>query len=543
MFKTGFKAFVFSFSVSLFAILAAHRAFLHKNPSVEEPLQLNGKNIVLFLKNMAPSKSPTQKVALTALPEISTASLETPQDQETEVILANSFENVDIPLEVASEDAMVEGVTVANSEPLVTADVLYAPDLPQAEPEIEAEAIYKPEVSVAEQLAPPPSIKIVEEDSISESQKIAENNLTSENEAKVVQNDIVPLKKTARPLDKNKHFVIGNPDDMNHVAMSDIDVPIESMVKPQTVEIEEQPQQKEWKSLDDGTWLVARASAGTKNLFMKEKAEKSKDEVKAAFAKVSQVDGTQIATEGGVDNLMIPLKEELKDPNLTPKLAYPSSSEDAVKERLMAEEEKKEEEKKEKVLSAVEEDEEISLDAPKQEEEPKPVETAKKEENKVGLLSRLNSMISGAAKDVTEAKDKAIAKAQARRSLKKRLAKTQPVSIMPTEIRLSFQPNRAEISGQTLRWVQAFASKAAESSNVILEIRMDGTNSPVLQQRRLNLLHNILTHKGVEYSKINTVFTSREPNSFILRAIKPKRGNMEENRKTDNRYQAQYIQW
>ena len=70
-----------------------------------------------------------------------------------------------------------------------------------------------------------------------------------------------------------------------------------------------------------------------------------------------------------------------------------------------------------------------------------------------------------------------------------------------------------------MRWIQAFATKAAEAPNIWLEIRIDGTNSTALQQRRLNLLYNILTNKGVDYSKINTVFTTREPNSFILRTL------------------------
>lgn len=59
-----------------------------------------------------------------------------------------------------------------------------------------------------------------------------------------------------------------------------------------------------------------------------------------------------------------------------------------------------------------------------------------------------------------------------------------------------------------------------EDPSVILEIRIDRTSSFELQQKRLNLLHNILTNKGVEYEKINTVFTSREPNSFIIRTLR-----------------------
>ena len=112
---------------------------------------------------------------------------------------------------------------------------------------------------------------------------------------------------------------------------------------------------------------------------------------------------------------------------------------------------------------------------------------------------------------------------------------------MPAEIRLAFQPNRAEISGQTLRWIQAFATKTAQTSGMMLEIRIDGTSSTKLQQNRLNLLYNILTNKGVDYSMINTVFTSRDPNSFILRTIASKTDN--NNKGVNNQKADRYIQW
>ena len=94
------------------------------------------------------------------------------------------------------------------------------------------------------------------------------------------------------------------------------------------------------------------------------------------------------------------------------------------------------------------------------------------------------------------------------------------VSIMPAELRLSFAPNRAEISGQTLKWIYAFADNARDHNDVYVEVRIDGTSSYALQQKRLNLLSSIFASRGVDYRKINTVFTSREPNSFIIRNIR-----------------------
>ena len=94
------------------------------------------------------------------------------------------------------------------------------------------------------------------------------------------------------------------------------------------------------------------------------------------------------------------------------------------------------------------------------------------------------------------------------------------MTIMPAELRLSFAPNRAEISGQTLRWIYAFADNARDHDDVYIEVRIDGTSSYALQQKRLNLLSSIFASRGVDYRKINTIFTSREPNSFIIRNIR-----------------------
>lgn len=92
--------------------------------------------------------------------------------------------------------------------------------------------------------------------------------------------------------------------------------------------------------------------------------------------------------------------------------------------------------------------------------------------------------------------------------------------IMPAELKLSFQPNRAEISGHTLKWIHAFADNARDNHGIYIEIRIDGTNSFTLQQKRLNLLSTIFANRGVDFRKVNIVFTSREPNSFIIRNIK-----------------------
>ena len=92
--------------------------------------------------------------------------------------------------------------------------------------------------------------------------------------------------------------------------------------------------------------------------------------------------------------------------------------------------------------------------------------------------------------------------------------------ILPTEIRLSFQPNRAVISGQTLRWIHAFANKVKAEPNTAIEIRIDGSSSAELQQKRLNLINNIFKNKNVNPYQIKIVFTKRQANTLILRTIK-----------------------
>ena len=110
-------------------------------------------------------------------------------------------------------------------------------------------------------------------------------------------------------------------------------------------------------------------------------------------------------------------------------------------------------------------------------------------------------------------------------------------------MKLSFQPGRAEISGQTLRWVQAFANKISEDPGTVLEIRIDKNSSYALQQRRLDLLHTILDRQGIDNSKVNTVFTSREPNSFIIRTLRIGDGKKDKLKENNVQNKTNYQTW
>jgi len=144
-----------------------------------------------------------------------------------------------------------------------------------------------------------------------------------------------------------------------------------------------------------------------------------------------------------------------------------------------------------------------------------------------GYLDRINSWFSGSirgksADSATKSKKSGSAGKDQQSSIFQRLLgkKDSQENIVPTELKLSFQPNRAEISGQTLEWLHAFADNAVNNDNVVIEIRVDRSASFEVQQKRLKMLYKILEDNGVEQRKVNIMFTDREPNSFIIRNVR-----------------------
>ena len=145
-----------------------------------------------------------------------------------------------------------------------------------------------------------------------------------------------------------------------------------------------------------------------------------------------------------------------------------------------------------------------------------------------GYLDRINSWFSGSLRNkATDSSAKKPGKADSvgkdqHSSIFQRLLgkRDEQQNIVPTELKLSFQPNRAEISGQTLEWLHAFADNAVNNDNVVVEIRVDRSASFEVQQKRLKMLYKILEDNGVEQRKVNILFTDREPNSFIIRNVR-----------------------
>lgn len=570
--KTGLKTFVYSFALSLFAIFTANGIYWHTRPSASQEVKIPSKNIMLFLRGNRDTPStrpaPVKKIALTVLPEPrqqetppAPSSLQVAYQPEAEVIMADN-DIIDFPLEIdhnIPDNAIRETETrtklVQNFDEVIHNPPPRAAEkiIPRHSADKSEKAYQEAPVKSAPQESPvltaelaAPAVLTAEDDKTGDTLRMAAAE-SLEPEA------IFPLEKTVDPLAKNAGAKVLRNAEANRVALAGSNVPIKSMTSEKSAQHQEPiaNKSKSWEQMprrdaladngEDSPWVVAKGAVAPHNAMVAKEKYYQKDE--AAIQKAlnrEPLDTTnadlQLAS-GTVQNLLIPIPEEiLNDENLTPQLVS-SDKPDDIKKEIEVERKLKEEVRPEKPLIVKKEEK----------SEPQPIEPAKhqtpQEQKKGNILSSLSSIFSSSS-NVKESKqntddDDFIS------SIKKKFKGSRSRGkIMPTEMRLSFQPNRAEISGQTLRWIQAFAGKAADDPAMSIEIRIDGTSGMELQQKRLNLLHNILTNKGVEYSKINTVFTNREPNSFIIRTITRNNINTETTKGRMNKpRESYYLQW
>ena len=347
---------------------------------------------------------------------------------------------------------------------------------------------------------------------------------------------------------------IAQDDGENQIAATDKSVPIKSLGTPEKpIEATTTPQNDDdaWKSMAEiraqekkdtdnseqqpnSAWSVAKGRDFPKNsMVLEADTNKSEAEIQQQFGQNSQTTasrGGEIQVAGEmIDNLLIPIpKDILEDENLTPQLTSSEANRNIERE--------------------LEEDRGIVRDetAPQNEQEVEILDAQGKNIHKKGegILSSITSIFSGNDKSDDGAED-ADEDGGIMDSIARKLkGKKDEPKILPTEIRLSFQPNRAEISGSTLQWVQAFGNKAAQEASVALEIRLNAGGDRILQQKRLNLLSNILNGRGVDNSKIRVVYTTREPNSFVMRTIwineQNNEGLMKNNTQNNSGY---YLQW
>lgn len=577
--KAGLKTFVYSFVFSLFTVFSVNGIYLRAHSHNRSDIKIPSKNITLFLRDLSQtpeniSAAPAKKIVLSVLPEI-----QTPEKQIIDKIpLAvddfleqhSEFQTVasqQIPLQSAQKTADSEvrkpEKVISNFEKVIqspppvdentlklretspenTAAPFIEQDLPEQEP------LYVPQNSLhiaaqtpAQKESPPtPSnneLLLVAKDI---PHKIKPD---EQHKSDPVLPLLIPLEKEQRHRNLATNEIKTAQDVReNQVALNAKNVPIKSMVDVEKSNgIVKNEKSDQWQSMaekqaqkkDDSPWLVAKGVKFPRNeMVLEDKAYlQDEDEIRRILTgdKTSIAegkDGVKLASET-VKNILIPIPEDiLKEKNITPQLVS-SNKNQKVEEEMAAKEALRQEQREEEF-----------------ENQPETAISEQSAEKKGGILNSITSIFSS-KKDVPQIGDSVENPSEEQNSLLSAFTRKKSRSfskILPTEIRLSFQPNRAEISGQTLKWIRAFAQKTVEEPTTGLEIRIDGTSSPLLQRRRLNLLQNILINEGANYNKINTVFTAREPNSFILRTVRINNDNMDAPQNLNNQTNSRYMQW
>ncbi len=347
------------------------------------------------------------------------------------------------------------------------------------------------------------------------------------------KNLLIPLEITEKSSGENSK-IISSPQG-NKLAMLNSKAPIHSMEETfakettaqQTNDTSSWQTMAQKRSSNESAWVAAKGKGYIPNDKLKEEKffkSAQKEDLKILKKDINldkPENEIKLASEM-VDNLLIPIPDDiLNDPNLTPQLV--SSAQNKDLEEKVTQQENSTHKSADKSLT--------SAKAAVSSKEDTETEDKSLFKSLTSIFKKSNSTKANDNEDegFFDSVKKSIKKAQT------------PSKILPTEIRLAFQPNRAEISGVTLKWLQAFANKINEDRNAGLEIRIDGSSSYELQQKRLNLLNNILASNGVDFNKVNTIFTTREPNSFIIRTVRINNANggIEEN----NDWQDYYKVW
>lgn len=576
--KAGLKTFVYSFVFSLFAIFGANSAYLRTLTPKNPEIKISNKNITLFLRNGTSAETgavpaPAKKIVLSVIPDI------------PEPVRSDSVPEADrIPL-TAGETTGGKGagqvLAATNTIPLQLPENLEASNISEPSENLKPDEGRHEKIAVNfdEIIKSPPPVDEAElrtdaaAPAISAPAETTAAPLSAEKKEPAVHEpskplalavleyrqqdsgkEIVPQQSRKAepliPLEKNRGIIrtgkkeieIAEKAPSNQIALNAANIPIKSMIEsgksPEAEEKSKNPQD-DWTSMaekraKDDTWAVARGAKHPKNSMVLESESYKNDnnEIKKVLTGDTPPAGKGNSVDlasATVKNLLIPIPEDiLNDENLTPQLV--SSPKDKSAEEELAAKEARQEEERQRRLD---------------EKNAEGAQTAGGE--KKSLLSSISSIFSGSKGNVPLIGDQVESDDDRKDSLftafRRKNMRTPSKQILPTEIRLSFQPNRAEISGQTLKWIRAFANKTVEEPSTGLEIRIDGTSAPYLQQRRLNLLQNILGGEGVDYAKVNTVFTSREPNSFIIRTIRINNAAKDENRNINGRRNNPYKQW
>lgn len=565
--KKAVKNFVYSFLFSLLAVAAVGKVFFR---APETPKNQTGNKVIktqdisLFSK---PKDLTVRQVAAATAVDVSAiedltaptpaADVAAPKEaleQKPEVLAENTVTatsqtvikspiNTDL---AAAQEIVLEPEEIASAQVAAPAyeqsGIVYA-DISDTLQDEKTQNIILSKPSEPLKVLYAPEDKDISAENI----VVAENTVTDNAALSVapLEDNEIPLVETSGTL--HKQIEVQNSASGSEIAM------LEPNVLVNTIEEAEAPEEKtlaeadlkqnEWQQMsekqpEESPWVVAKGNRFAKNKAVVEQFAQSEQTLEETpVAAEEEADESQPKPEeqtsllrpaaedenislalkeedgnisGGetkvayqmVPNLLIPIPDDIaNDPNLTPQLSYSPDDKPAKKDEV-----------KEPAATAPNDDGGLNED-----------------EKKTGLFKSITSWFAGnkdKSKDENPQTEISQLSGQSRSTFdffgvgNKFPGQSKPAKILPAELRLSFQPNRAEISGQTLRWIHAFADNARDNDDLYIEIRIDGTSSFALQKKRLNLLSTILANRGVDYRKINIVFTSREPNSFIIRNIR-----------------------
>jgi len=560
--KSGIKSFIFSFVLTLSAVLLVDKMLPSAQKEIAPAKKISYQNIALFSDKKGDIT--VASASFSPAKSINIAEENEKIKEKTEVI---AEKNNALPEKLSEQPTFDSEIVVSSAEDISeekNIDVVFDPN--------KVADITPPEEYTFEELMAMNNLKDSEDFS-----EQAENNVISD------QDNIEDINVADTSTDKNLNLWLpiekgttkidlADVSAFSQVAMSDGSVMLSSVMEEEKAKVE---------TLDDAIlvaktagsektnkektspWVVAKGAKHTKNRQSVATTNDQKGQIKEekSFALNKITDGSEARAVSGilnkyqkkpagsvdvaykvVDNLIIPIPEEiLEDDNLTPQLVASDNDDDSgVEEKEEKKEKKKEkssksEEKAKKKKSTLFESIgsffSSSKSKKKLSEDLKEYDVDDEDEEDEGENKKDSS---NKSKKSTEKTGKQ------KKTSGKNLDFPEFSEILPTEMKLSFQPEKAEISGSTLRWIRAFAENAKRNPDTYIEVRIDGSGAYALQQRRLSLLQGIFFENGVKPEKINTIFTAREPNSFVIRSIRIIEGKPKEIKKEKKPYYQMY---
>ena len=508
--KFGLKCFLGSFVFSLVAVMAATKAYSVLTQKQTEPefelANIETKKIELFAHN---EESDAIYEKFKQLNNVSNRADDLSAAEQTTTMAHATVPSLNEP----AEEIFSETVEFADEVNAAADDsIYYAPDQENdLSEQTNTDANNQNESGVVEITAEEP-----------ESTDDAPLTIVDASEAPTFKIPLIHNNMSVAQSD----VTVSNTVDTHQVALATDDVDLDNLgTESKTVPQSKSDTQED--DFNDDPWEVAEVA--NKNIARNQNAEKSAPKNGNAVPYQMQ------------DNLLVPIPEEIKkEKNLTPQFSTSAENkklEEALRrkrEGLPPAEEHKIETPK-SLAQKIKEDNVVSetieeFDDESDDESEKAAQDEAEKESQ-SLTDSIAAWFSGSDKSTTN-KDEiqgSSANSPAKKPQRKEtsmfrkllgLSSTSKSGIAPSELKLSFQPNRAEISGQTLEWIKAFSENVTKYDDVAIEIRIDRSASYELQQKRLKLLYKILANNGVEYQKINIIFTDREPNSFIIRNVR-----------------------